>query len=137
MEHQWADEINDSLTKRLMFQVLFFPWNLAKFFAKTLSIYFLYFFFYKITKMKIKSFECPKSIRNYEKKNTWNVRHLVDESFVPSVQQTSVLYCRLTDFKIEKTNILFAICPSKIIFRAKMSTRSTRRFKMRNQNLLK
>ena len=24
--------------------------------------------------MKIKSFECPKSIRNYEKKNTWKVR---------------------------------------------------------------
>ena len=49
--------------------------------------------------MKIKSFECPKSIRNYEKKYTWNVRRLVDESFVPSAQRTSVLYCRLTDFR--------------------------------------
>ena len=48
--------------------------------------------------MKIKNFECPKSIRNYEKKNTWNVRPLVNESFVPSAQQTSVLYCRLSDF---------------------------------------
>ena len=33
------------------------------------------------------------------KKNTWNIRWLVDEPFVPSAQQTSVLYCRLTDFK--------------------------------------
>ena len=32
------------------------------------------------------------------KKNTWNVRCLVDESFVPSAQRTSVLYCRLSDF---------------------------------------
>ena len=55
------------------------------------------YFFYKITKMKIKSFECHKSIRNYEKKNTWNVRRLVDE-FVPSAQLTSVLYCRLSNF---------------------------------------
>ena len=33
-------------------------------------------------------------------KNTWNVRRLVNESFVPSAQQTSVLYCRLSDFNI-------------------------------------
>ena len=33
-----------------------------------------------------------------KKKSTWNVRCLVDESFVPSAQQTSALYCRLTDF---------------------------------------
>ena len=31
---------------------------------------------------EIRSFECPKSIRNYEKKNTWNIRPLVAESFV-------------------------------------------------------
>ena len=37
--------------------------------------------------MKIKSFEC-KSIRNYEKKkNSGNVRQLVDELFIPSAQQ--------------------------------------------------
>ena len=28
-------------------------------------------FFYKIVKMKMKSFEWPKSIRNYEKKKYW------------------------------------------------------------------
>ena len=35
--------------------------------------------------------------RNYEKKNTWNIRCFVDESFVPATQQTSVLYLRLSD----------------------------------------
>ena len=67
----------------------FFSWFLAKFFAKILSIYFL--IFYKITKIKIKNFECPRSIRNYEKKNTWNVKRLVDDSFVPLAQQTSYI----------------------------------------------
>ena len=33
------------------------------------------------------------------KKNTWNIRHLVDESFVPATQQPSVLYWRLSDFR--------------------------------------
>jgi hypothetical protein len=32
------------------------------------------------------------------KKNTWNVKRLVDDSFVPSAQQTSKLYSGLTDF---------------------------------------
>ena len=40
--------------------------------------------------------ECPK----YKKNNTWNIRLLVDDSFVPSSKQPSVIYCRLTDFKI-------------------------------------
>ena len=56
--------------------------------------------------MKIETFECPKSIRNYEKKNTWNVRRLVDESFVPSAQRTSILYCRLSDFMLNYISIL-------------------------------
>ena len=30
---------------------------------------------------------------------TWNIRRLVNELFVPSAQQTRVLYCRLTGFK--------------------------------------
>ena len=30
--------------------------------------------------------------------NTWNLKHLVDKSFVPANQRTSVLYCRLSDF---------------------------------------
>ena len=43
--------------------------------------------------------------------NEWNIRRLVDESFVPSAQQTSILYCRLTDFRptqyLPFTTILF------------------------------
>ena len=35
-----------------------------------------------------------------KKNNAWNIRRLVDESFVPASQRTIVLYCRLTDFKI-------------------------------------
>ena len=41
---------------------------------------FIFLFQYKITKMKIESFDCPKSIKDYEKKNTWNVKRLVDDS---------------------------------------------------------
>ena len=33
------------------------------------------------------------------KKNTWNIRLLVDDSFVPLSKQPSLIYCRLTDFK--------------------------------------
>jgi hypothetical protein len=65
------------------------------FFHNTHSIYF-FIFFIKL-QMKIKSFECPKSISNYER-NTRNVRRLVKEIFVPSAKGTSVLYCRLSDF---------------------------------------
>ena len=39
------------------------------------------------------------------KKNTWNVRRLVYESFVPRAQRTSVLYCRLSDFKYDQTHM--------------------------------
>ena len=34
-----------------------------------------------------------------KKNNTWNIRRLVDDSFVPSSKQPSVLYCKLTDFR--------------------------------------
>ena len=34
-----------------------------------------------------------------KKNNTWNVRSLVDDSFVPSSKRPSVLYCKLTDLK--------------------------------------
>ena len=40
-----------------------------------------------LQKTKIKSFECPKSIRNYKKNNAWNIRHLVNDSFVPANQR--------------------------------------------------
>ena len=50
--------------------------------------------------MKVKSFEFLKSIRNYEKNNAWNIRGLVDESFVLASQGASILYCRLSDLYI-------------------------------------
>ena len=59
----------------------------------------LFYFFYKITKIKIKNFECPKSIKSINKNNTWNIRLLVDDSCVPSSNQPIVIYCRLTDFR--------------------------------------
>ena len=64
-----------------MFQVSFFSSLLAKFFAKIDFNFFIFFI------IKIKSFEFPKSTRNYEKNDAWNIRRLVDESFVPSTQR--------------------------------------------------
>ena len=53
--------------------------------------------------MKIKSFECPKSIRNYKEKNTWSIRRLVDESFVPSAQRIiCIVDCRF--YGLPQTN---------------------------------
>ena len=80
--------------------IIFFHNFLQKSLQK--SFQFIFLFFYNFTKIKIKSFECPKSISNYEKNNTWNIRRLVDELFVPSTQPASVLYWRLSDFKINK-----------------------------------
>ena len=48
--------------------------------------------------IKIKSFECAKSLRNHEKNNAGNIRLLVDDSFDPSTSQPSIIYCRLSDF---------------------------------------
>ena len=61
---RWVDGTIVSSTKRLMFQVFFFFIKSGKIHCKNLFIS----SFYKITKMRIKSLECPKSIRNYEKK---------------------------------------------------------------------
>ena len=57
------------------------------------------FSFYKFTKIKIKSFQCLNSIRNYKKNNAWNIWHLVNDPFVSTNQRPSVLYCRLTNFR--------------------------------------
>ena len=69
-----------------------------------ICLQYIIFFFIKSCKIICKNpsnlffyYECPKPIRNYEK-NIWNVRFLVSQSFVPSAQQTMVLYCRLSDF---------------------------------------
>ena len=51
-----------------MFQVLFFFIISCKILCKNnFNLFvFYYFFFYKFTKIEIKSLKCPKSIRNYE-----------------------------------------------------------------------
>ena len=35
--------------------------------------------------------------KNHEK-NTWDIRRLVNDSFIPSSKRPSVLHCKLTDF---------------------------------------
>ena len=50
---------------------------------------------------------CKKS---WKKNNTWNIRCLVDDSFVPSSKQTSVLYCRLTDFWEDRESWVIPWC---------------------------
>ena len=39
--------------------------------------------------------------RNYKKNYTWNIRHLVNESFVSANQQTRVSYCILSDYMLD------------------------------------
>ena len=112
----WTDGTNNSSTKRLMFQVLSFFIKSCKSLSKN-PFNSSFNFFHRITKIKIKSFEFPKSIKNYKKNNTRNVRHLVSESFVPSAQRTSILYCRkfLKNFrKISKKNSDFFFSKSWI-----------------------
>ena len=93
----WVAGTNDSSTKCLMFpSIIPFFIISCKTICKNCLNLFIYFFFSKFTKINTKRFECPKSIRNYEKNNACNIRRLVDESFVPATQQMSALYCRLS-----------------------------------------
>ena len=58
----------------------------------------LYFHFCKFTKKNKKINLKVLQIIMKTNDNTWNLKHLVDKSFVPANQRTSVLYCRLSDF---------------------------------------
>ena len=96
-----ADGTNESSTKRLMFQVLFFSWFLAEFFSKILSIYL--FIFKKNTKIKVNSFECPKSIKCLKKiilgtSDAWSTIRLSNRPSDPAW-----IYLRLTDFKSQNS----------------------------------
>ena len=52
-------------------------------------------------------------LQDFMKTNdTWNIRPLVKESFVPSTRHTSVLYCRLTDFLITCRTLAHLASPS-------------------------
>ena len=86
---RWADGTNNSSTKCLTFQVFFF----IIFYRLSKPFIFIY------EKINWKGFY-KEFCKILWKKNTWNKRCWVDESFVPSAQQTSILYCRLTDFRL-------------------------------------
>ena len=94
------DGTNESLTKSLMFQVLFFYT-----FYRLRALKILYFYFCNLIKKsenKLQGF-LQRILQEILKKNnsTWNIRCLVDNAFVPFSKQPSILYCKLTDFKIQ------------------------------------
>ena len=88
------DGTNKSLTKSLMFQVLFF----FILFKKLRALKTLYFCnFIKKRKINWKDF-CKEFCKKSWKKNAWNIGRLVNDLFVPSSKRSIVLYCKLTDF---------------------------------------
>jgi hypothetical protein len=84
----WADGADDLSTKPLTFKVYFL-----------IISYNLYDIIQKFKENDLQGFckEFCKII--WKKNNTWNIRNLVNELFVPLAQWTSVLFCRLTDFR--------------------------------------
>ena len=60
--------------------------------------------------MEVNSFECSKSIKKCKKNNAWNIRPLVNESFVQANHQTRILYCRLSDFKTLQKKMCKKLC---------------------------
>ena len=71
-----------------MFQICIFCFDnvLQNSLQKSLQFIVLVFF-REFTKIEIKSFECPKAEEIVKENNAWqNIRHLVDESFVPANQ---------------------------------------------------
>ena len=90
---RWAKQLGDQASD--VPSIFFFHNFLQNSLQK--SFQFIFLFFHKFTKIKIKSFECPKSIRNYEKKimlgtsDAWSISR---SSHLPSL-----LYWRLSDFK--------------------------------------
>ena len=78
-----ADWTNNSSTKCDIPSIIFFHKILQN------SLHRPFHFFYKITKMKTKSFECHKSIRNYEKKilgtsDAWSTSRLSHRPIKPA-----------------------------------------------------
>ena len=100
-----ADGTNDSSTKHLTFQVFFFIISFRLRAIKTLYIHFCNF----IKKMK--------GFFQRTLQDTWNIICLVNELFVPSAQQTNVLYCRLTDFSIRSDGRLFGWSTCNVCFK--------------------
>ena len=56
-----------------------------------------------------------------KKNNTWNIRHLVDDSFVPSSKQPSVFYCKLMDLQwVSKTTLRNGL-PCGVVWHVRMA----------------
>ena len=91
---RWSDGTTNLLTKHLMFQVFFF--FIISHRLRPLES--LYIHFCNFINWRGFCKEYCKIL--WKKNNTWNTRPLVNESFITLAQQTSVLYCRLTDFKV-------------------------------------
>ena len=80
---RWVAGTNDSSTKRLMLQALFFiSYRLRA--RKT-----LYFHFCKIMKNKLKRILQRILQEIMKTNNTWNIKRLVDESLVPATLRPS------------------------------------------------
>ena len=94
-----------------MFQVLFlFRLFIDLGHSKLFTFIFCISFFLNRLKVFLQTFLQEIMKRN----NTWNIRRLVDNSFVPTSKPPSVFYCRLTDFcctafTIKKNILLFFI----------------------------
>ena len=97
---RWVNGTNNSSTKRLMFQSLFFL-SIISYRLRALKTLYFYFcnFIKKNKKIDRKDFCKEFCKKSWKKNNAWNIRRLVDDSFVPSSKQPSILYCKLTDFK--------------------------------------
>ena len=96
-----ADWTNNSSTKCDVPSIIFFHKILQN------SLHRPFHFFYKITKMKTKSFECHKSIRNYEKKMlgtsvAWLMSHL---SHWPSEASYYIQDCRILNYGLNLSNL--------------------------------
>ena len=93
--HKWlVNQVSDVPS------IIFFSKFPAKFFPWIVSIIFLTFF-YRFTKMKIMSFECPFSIRNHKRNHAWNI-------ICPSEPANQlIMYCRLSDFNFYLTWWIF------------------------------
>ena len=89
------DGTNESSTKSLMFQVFIFYTFYRLRALKTLYFYFCNFI--KNKKINWKDF-CKEFCKKSWKKKYWNIRSLVDDSFVPSSKQPSVIY--IVDWRI-------------------------------------
>ena len=105
---RWADGENDSSTKHLMFQALFFFITSCKILCKK-PFQLIFLFFKKIT--EIKSFECSKSIRSYEKKilgasDTWWRSCL---SYRPSEPAFYIADCRISALSSDSCSTCYSI----------------------------